>query len=393
MNDWRDNLNPLLIGQNISWDLSNLGGLQQLITYAFQLGMPVLTAGWNGTLDVPHDQVDALLVDELNFTPFLVMGRNKAGEIGTRYFQNSTGLVAVETAGSDETSVTVGVRLFSEDIFQRIRTFCNDHLKQHDRKGGVVFALMREGGSLQLKRLGKAEVALERDNYTDAALAGIDYVKQDLAAVDPSGRLSIFSGPPGTGKTHIIKALLGLESCTFILIQSSYAELIGGPEFLPILYRAHEDTSMPLVIVLEDGDNAVAKRDADNASAVSALLNVSDGIIGSLLDIRVVVTSNVDRVRIDPALTRAGRLSRHVEVAPLPFEKAEAIYRKLMQGPADAAPLPRKSQPYTLAEIYAQARGSGWIPPKDEKRLGFQQTELRAVVGQAPTAAWSPLRG
>ncbi len=93
----------------------------------------------------------------------------------------------------------------------------------------------------------------------------------------------------------------------------------------------------PTVLVIEDADHCLSPRDKDNLNAISALLNLSDGIIGSLLDLRVVATTNVKDEEIDPALFRKGRLSAHVNIKNLSEEQARKVWRNI-GGPPELFP-------------------------------------------------------
>jgi SpoVK/Ycf46/Vps4 family AAA+-type ATPase len=112
-------------------------------------------------------------------------------------------------------------------------------------------------------------------------------------------------------------------------------------------------------LILEDADNILTPRGKDNLSLISTLLNMTSGILGSMLDIRAVATTNSPTKDIDPALMRPGRLSSHVTVGELDKEKAASVFKRLT-GKAKTF-----SGQVSLAEVYRLAREAGWEPPKD----------------------------
>ena len=77
---------------------------------------------------------------------------------------------------------------------------------------------------------------------------------------------------------------------------------------------------------------------------------LADGILGHVLDLRVVVTTNAKKIEIDPALLRPGRLASRIEVARFSEEFAASVYERLK---GEAAPKLGRS---TLAEVYQAAR-------------------------------------
>src|SRR6185312_16733704 len=151
----------------------------------------------------------------------------------------------------------------------------------------------------------------------------------DLNKSDPCGRIVLLDGPPGTGKTHMVRALLNeVPRATFILIPSNYIAQLGDPQFLSVLMR-EQRKDCPLILILEDADEALVNRKEGNTSAISALLNFSDGIFGTLLDMRLICTTNVEIDNLDPAVTRDGRLCTRMEIGLLDTEMANSIYERL----------------------------------------------------------------
>lgn len=101
-------------------------------------------------------------------------------------------------------------------------------------------------------------------------------------------------------------------------------------------------------------------------SLIQSLLNLGDGILGSLLDIRIVATTNADELRLDKAVTRPGRLSKMIDVNVLDPLTAQRIFRRLLPDADFPVEINGSTNPkdfnVTLAEVYALARKNGWTP-------------------------------
>jgi hypothetical protein len=228
---------------------------------------------------------------------------------------------------------------------------------------GRVYTFSSEPGN-DLISVGVAAVPLERGNYDENVLRSYDHIVNDLKSVGPSGRLSIIDGPPGTGKTFMVRALLhDVPKGMFVMLPADMVPSLLGPQMVTKLVRRKErdSSSGPLILLIEDADMVLTKRMGDNISAISSLLNVSSGIMGSLLDLRVIATTNAKEVEFDKAILRAGRLSAKVNVGKLDPERASTVVDRLLDGKV-AAGGKYFDKPVTLAETYEYARSLGWIP-------------------------------
>ena len=220
-----------------------------------------------------------------------------------------------------------------------------------------------------MSSLGDASIALVRQNYTKKVMEDYQFIKDDLSSKYPSGRLAILKGKPGTGKTHLVRALLGdVKNALFCLVAPDMVKLLGGPELLPLLMQYHAHTTGPIVLVIEDADKCLVTRTdkETDTSIIQSILNLGDGILGSMLDIRILATTNASEFQMDEAILREGRLSRSSDVGPLDSVAAEACYRNLLPNAPEELPTKLMDGDIPLARVYAVARAHGWKPVEKE---------------------------
>lgn len=246
-------------------------------------------------------------------------------------------------------------------------------------KKGYVFAIARGNSGLTITRIGFAGTPFEKSNYAEETCKDYDYIVEDFNSKDPSGRIAILDGPPGTGKTYLIRGvLMDVPKAMFVIVPPSMVPSIGGPELLPLLLRTKEDYGKrgPVILILEDADECLAPRASDNMSAISTILNLGDGIFGSLFDIRILATTNAKARDLDRAITRDMRLSKRMFIGPVPYKNANVIYQRILQDDKKELPIPvvdrsqmrpaNEKTNFTLAEIYKAARDAGWKPTAAE---------------------------
>ena len=101
---------------------------------------------------------------------------------------------------------------------------------------------------------------------------------------------------------------------------------------------------------------------SSNASALSNLLNLGDGLLSDALSVNVICTFNSGLKKIDDAILRKGRLLARYEFKELEVMKARALAEKIGKNA-------NIEKPMTVSDIYnLEERG---FENKPVKSIGF----------------------
>ena len=175
---------------------------------------------------------------------------------------------------------------------------------------------------------------------------------------DKSGLL-LLHGEAGTGKTSYIRNMMyRLKNHEFMVLDNSVFAYITDASFIKLLMSNKNS-----VIILEDCEEMLADRVEGN-SRISALLNLSDGILGDSFKFKFICTFNTSVSRIDQALLRKGRMKMKYEFKKLCAEKTYALGQELGKDI-------KKDESLTLADIFNYGIENGNKIAK--KQIGFGQ--------------------
>jgi hypothetical protein len=346
------------------WD-STLGSdslepmTQMLVNHASTTGKLVYSGTCKGVLeDISEGLVVAMrkllteLTVEVGGTPIYtsgpIFGR---GENHTKLIWPD-GAITLRVGVDSKVSILVSTTDGSK--YEKLSKIIGDHLLPENVRQ-PVYSLAEGPNGVEIIEVGVANQPWEEGNYTPEVVEQFKFSVSELQNENPTGRLILVYGEPGTGKTFFICGLINeVLDAIFVLIPSHMVEDLAGPKLIPMLIRARSlsDSDKPIVLVIEDADKALVPREEGSLASISSLLNISDGIVGRTLNLRVVCTTNAKETEIDPALMRAGRLSTKIEIGPLSPEQAQEVFFRV----SDGVTCGEFEGPVPLAEIYRFAR-------------------------------------
>lgn len=181
------------------------------------------------------------------------------------------------------------------------------------------------------------------------------------------GRLLLLHGPPGTGKTYVIRSLAREWRgwCSFEYITDPEAFFGSAAYMMGVLLEGASDEAQTRwrLLVLEDAGEMLS-RDAKvrQGQGLSRLLNLSEGLIGQGLRVLILISTNEQLSSLNEAVARPGRTAAEVEFGPLSAEEAS-------EWLAGRGRTETVSQPRTLAELFSLLAGVS--SQRSDSRSGF----------------------
>jgi SpoVK/Ycf46/Vps4 family AAA+-type ATPase len=183
-----------------------------------------------------------------------------------------------------------------------------------------------------------------------------------------SGKLLLWHGEPGTGKTHVVRALAwewrGWCDLHYVTDPEEFFGRAGYMLEVLVDEEDDEDEERWRLLVLEDtGELLSADAKERTGQGLSRFLNVVDGLLGQGLRLLVLVTTNELLRNLHPAVSRPGRCASAVEFTPFPPDEAAEWLAARGREP--------ERRRRTLAELYARAAGYEPPPAAVRRPIGF----------------------
>ena len=290
-----------------------------------------------------------------------------------------SGLFAVVKLGlySNSSKVSITVSAKSEETALAVIETIRKDLPKSPTENKVIFTFWRRtatgGASSSVHPLDGPVWSDIQHNYTGAASAAITHLTQ-ITNPASQGKIILWHGPPGQGKTYAIRALardwqtrLG---ASVELVLDHEALFADADYMFKILLTETDDyypdddepkkLNAPRLIIVEDGAQIFGVN-CRNTPGFSRFLNMGDGLIGQASNIVFLLTANEDIGTLDEAVTRPGRCLQTLEIKPLTFEEKMTWLEK------HKLPIEAAAHCDSLADLYAFMNGN----KTSESKLGI----------------------
>ncbi len=179
----------------------------------------------------------------------------------------------------------------------------------------------------------------------------VDFIHQRESGI------ALLSGTCGTGKTTLVRNLITHESADYLFITPSVAASMGNPDFVGFLMDNKNS-----IFIMEDCEQLLQERVTNSwSTSLANILNMTDGILSDIFNIKFICTFNASETTIDPALLREGRCFVNYKFDKLKADKVAVLNKENNLGiPED------EICDMTLAELY-NYQGK----KETKKKIGF----------------------
>lgn len=249
-------------------------------------------------------------------------------------------------------------------------------LKAQGRRVPItIWASSPNGSEAHARRMDLPSWAEIGDNYAPATAAELERL---IGLRDPgtAGKLLLWHGSPGTGKTWALRALAyeWRNWCDVHYVSDPEAFLGSEPAYMleVVLDRqAYNYAGQPDVevegkwrlVVLEDAGEMLSVDAKERVGqALGRLLNITDGLLGQGARVMLLITTNEELGRLHPAVQRPGRCA-----AVVPFEALEANAAQAWLARRGSSG--RITRAHTLAELFGIVHGASL--PAQTRPIGF----------------------
>lgn len=216
-----------------------------------------------------------------------------------------------------------------------------------------------------------------RNNYHETVQAKLDYMTGENFRPGHGGKLILWHGEPGTGKTYALRAL-GWEWrkwCKLGYITDSEKFFAGDANYLlKVLlkkeydyeledYIANDKDKWRLLVVEDAGEMLSLDAKERSGQGLSRLLNSVDGLLGQGLKVMFLITTNEPLRKLHPAVSRPGRAAVEAEFSALSLEETGAW--------CDSQGIERIDKSLTIAQLYNELNGGEAEIIEQKASFGF----------------------
>ena len=239
----------------------------------------------------------------------------------------------------------------------------NQFRERKKRDPFEVNLIVKGSYGLELKSMEIKRTKLDLDLFYEEDFKEVDCIIQKRLNQKNDKGIVLLHGLPGTGKTTYLRYLIGKLKKRVLFLSPNVASNLMDPDFIDLLID-----NPNTVVIVEDAENIIMDRRTNGSSAVSNLLNISDGLLADFLNVQLICTFNSSVTMVDRALMRKGRLIAKYEFGKLSTEKAQHLSSHLKFDTLI-------DRPMTVAEISNQNEKE--VDRKQVEVIGFKTAMMQ----------------
>jgi SpoVK/Ycf46/Vps4 family AAA+-type ATPase len=231
--------------------------------------------------------------------------------------ENYESILTIERSNKKNLNITC---MYIRDA-ENIEKLCN-YLETFCRKiDNKIQMITRRQHGYEIQAIDVKKVNINFEDYYNEDFKYSE-LKQNIES-DDNG-IIILSGVPGSGKSTLIKYMVRDIGREFCYLPASNIELFSDPSSLPFIIQELNNK----ILVIEDCEKLLRSREDGDNGNVATILNISDGILGDYLNLKMILTLNITE-KIDDALLRKGRLLYSYNFKNLSIDKTNNLAKKL----------------------------------------------------------------
>jgi len=231
--------------------------------------------------------------------------------------ENYQAIISIERSNRKNLNITC-LYVQGMENMDKLSKFLEEHCRKIENK---IQMITRRSHGYEIQSIDIKKVEIDFENYYND-----DFRYEDLKAnveSDNNG-IIILSGVPGSGKSSLIKYMVRDIKKEFCYLPASNIELFSDPSSLPFIIQELNNK----ILVIEDCEKLLRTREESENWNVATILNISDGILGDYLNLKMILTINITE-KIDDALLRKGRLLYLYDFKNLTLPKVKSLANKL----------------------------------------------------------------
>lgn len=207
-----------------------------------------------------------------------------------------------------------------DNVKEAVDTFFSEYLEKY-MLGEKIAILVKESDYFELKTHKIKPLPLDLNTMYNPDFQSV-HSRIHKSLNNSNKGIVLLHGVAGTGKTNYIKWLITqTPNKKFIFVPTTIIHQLTDPSFLSVLLQNKNS-----VLVLEDCENYIAERHAQNANTdvVASILNLADGLLSDVVECQIICTFNAQIDKIDTALLRKGRLIAEYQFKQLNVDTANS---------------------------------------------------------------------